>query len=622
MLYDDLGAHRRKINGVDGVEFAVWAPSANAASVVGDFNGWHRDANPMHVEHSRGIWRTFVPAARVGHRYKYAIRSQHGHWLPLKSDPMAFESELRPSTASVVADLPHREPDSWRKRRESEQRRESPMAIYEVHPGSWRRIPEEGNRFLTYDELADQLIPYVKWMGFTHVEFMPVSEHPFDGSWGYQPIGLFAPTSRFGTPDAFRRFVDRAHAEGIGIILDWVAGHFPNDEHGLALFDGTHLYEHADPRQGWHPDWDTYVFNFGRHEVTDYLINNAIFWLREYEIDGLRVDAVASMLYLDYSRKAGEWVPNRYGGRENLEAIDFLKRMNETVYREVPGIVTVAEESTAWPKVSAPTYLGGLGFGYKWNMGWMHDTLQYMSHAPVHRKYHMNELTFSLVYAWDENFVLPLSHDEVVHGKGSILSKMPGDDWQKFANVRLLYGYMYAHPGKKLLFMGDEFAQWREWNHDRSLDWDCTHSAFHGGVQRLVRDLNHLYTSVPALHELDAFHDGFEWIDYQDVENSAISFVRKGTDFDTDVIVVVCNFTPVVRYGYRIGVPNALAYEEILNTDAEIYAGSNAGNLGRVDVEPVKSHGRAQSIALTLPPLAAVYLRPVCADSRVEREST
>ncbi len=611
MLYDDLGAHRRTYDGVDGVEFAVWAPSASAVSVVGDFNGWHRDANAMHVEHARGVWRTFVPGARVGHRYKYAIRSQQGHWLPLKADPIAFESELRPSTASIVSELPRREPDAWLRRRENEQQREAPIAIYEVHAGSWRRKPEEGNRFLTYDELADELIPYVKWMGFTHIEFMPLSEHPFDGSWGYQPIGLYAPTSRFGTLDAFRRFVDRAHTEGIGIILDWVAGHFPNDEHGLALFDGTHLYDHADPRQGWHPDWDTYIFNFGRHEVADYLINNAIFWLREYEIDGLRVDAVASMLYLDYSRKAGEWVPNQYGGRENLEAIDFLKRMNETVYREVPGIITVAEESTAWPKVSAPTYLGGLGFGFKWNMGWMHDTLQYMSHEPVHRKYHMNELTFSLVYAWDENFVLPLSHDEVVHGKGSILSKMPGDDWQKFANVRLLYAYMYAHPGKKLLFMGDEFAQWREWNHDRSLDWDCVHSPYHGGVQRLVRDLNHLYTTTPALYELDAYHEGFEWIDYQDVENSIIAFVRKGTDFNDEFLVVACNFTPVVRYGYRIGVPEAVAYEEILNSDAEVYNGSNVGNLGRVEVERMKSHGRAHSIALTLPPLAAVYLRPV-----------
>lgn len=610
MLYDDLGAHRRIRNGVDGVEFAVWAPGASAASVVGDFNGWHRDAHPMHVEHARGIWRTFVPGARIGHRYKYAIRSQHGHWLPLKADPFAFESEPRPSTASVVSELPRRDPDAWLTRREHTQSREAPIAIYEVHAGSWRRIPEEGNRFLTYDELADELIPYVKWMGFTHIEFMPVTEHPFDGSWGYQPIGLFAPTSRFGSPDGFRRFVDRAHAEGIGIILDWVAGHFPNDEHGLALFDGTHLYEHADPRQGWHPDWDTYIFNAGRHEVADYLIDNAIFWLREYEIDGLRVDAVASMLYLDYSRKQGEWVPNRYGGRENLEAIEFLKRMNETVYREVPGIMTVAEESTAWPKVSAPTYLGGLGFGYKWNMGWMHDTLQYMAHQPVHRKFHMNELTFSLVYAWDENFVLPLSHDEVVHGKGSILAKMPGDDWQKFANVRLLYAYMYAHPGKKLLFMGDEFAQWQEWNHDRSLDWDCVHSPFHGGVQRLVRDLNHLYASTPALHELDASHAGFEWIDYQDVENSVISFVRKGKDPD-DVVVIACNFTPVVRYGYRVGVPEADAYEEFMNTDAGVYGGSNAGNLGRVAVEDVKSHGRALSLALTLPPLAAVYLRPV-----------
>ncbi|HET9029993.1 MAG TPA: 1,4-alpha-glucan branching protein GlgB [Candidatus Aquilonibacter sp.] len=612
MLYDDLGAHRRSREGVDGVEFAVWAPSASGAAVVGDFNGWNRDANPMHVEHERGVWRAFVSQAQIGQRYKFAIRARDGRWLPLKADPFGFESELRPSTASVIAQCPNRRNDAWIQRRADVQRREAPIAIYEVHAGSWRRVPEEGNRFLTYDELADQLIPYVKWMGFTHIEFLPISEHPFDGSWGYQPIGLFAPTSRFGTPDAFARFVERAHREGIGVILDWVAGHFPNDEHGLALFDGTHLYEHADPRQGWHPDWDTYIFNVGRHEVADYLISNALFWLKEYEIDGLRVDAVASMLYLDYSRKDGEWVPNAFGGRENLEAIDFLKRMNETVYREIPGIATIAEESTAWPKVSAPTYVGGLGFGYKWNMGWMHDTLQFMEHEPVHRKYHMDELTFSLVYAWDENFVLPLSHDEVVHGKGSILSKMPGDDWQKFANVRLLYAYMYAHPGKKLLFMGDEFAQWDEWNHDRSLDWDCVHSPLHGGVQRLVRDLNHLYVQSPPLHELDAEPAGFEWIDYHDAENSIIAFCRKGRR-SGESIVVLCNFTPVVRYGYRVGVPDGAAYEEILNSDAACYGGSNAGNLGRVEVEPVASHGRDRSIVVTLPPLACVYFRPVFA---------
>jgi len=478
--------------------------------------------------------------------------------------------------------------------------------------GSWQRVPEEHHRFLTYDELADRLLPYVKEMGFTHVELMPVSEHPFDGSWGYQPIGLYAPTSRFGAPQSFRNFVDRAHAMGIGVLIDWVAGHFPADEHGLARFDGTHLYEHADPRQGWHPDWNTCIFNFGRTEVADYLINNALFWFAEYGVDGLRVDAVASMLYLDYSRDPGEWIPNAYGGRENLEAIDFIKRTNETVYRDVPGIVTVAEESTAWPKVSAPTYLGGLGFGFKWNMGWMHDTLQYLSHEPVHRKYHHDELTFSLIYAFDENFVLPLSHDEVVHGKGSILAKMPGDRWQKFANVRLLYSYMYAHPGKKLLFMGDEFAQEREWSHDHSLDWNLLDddSGLHAGVKMLVRDLNYLYRCTGALYERDNERQGFSWIDHQDVENSAIAFARHGSD-PHDVLVAVCNFTPVVRYGYRIGVPPADEYEEVFNSDSERYGGTNVGNLGRVRVETIPSHGRDQSIAITLPPLASVYFRPV-----------
>ena len=606
MHYEYMGAHHRTIDGIDGVEFAVWAPSASGAAVVGDFNDWRRETHPMHVEHATGIWRAFVPGVRDGQRYKFALRSRWGNCLPLKADPYAFESELRPNTASIVARIPQRDRDRWTERRWSIQQREAPIAVYEVHAGSWKR--GEGNRFFTYDELAQELIPYVKSMGFTHIEFLPISEHPFDGSWGYQPIGLFAPSSRFGTPEQFRHFVDRAHAEGLGVILDWVAGHFPNDEHGLAQFDGTHLYDHADPRQGWHPDWDTYIFNFGRVEVAEYLIQNALFWLREYAIDGLRVDAVASMLYLDYSRKPGEWVPNAYGGRENLEAIDFLKRMNESVYRDVPGIVTIAEESTAWPRVSAPTYLGGLGFGYKWNMGWMHDTLQYLSHEPIYRKYHMNELTFSLVYAWDENFVLPLSHDEVVHGKGSIVQKMPGDDWQKFANVRLLYTYMYAHPGKKLLFMGNEFAQWQEWNHDQSLHWHLLEGEPHAGMQRLVRDLNHLYVGEPALYEQDAFPAGFEWIDYSDAEASVVAFIRKAKN--GDFVVAVCNFTPVVRYGYRIGVPDASAYREVLNSDSELYWGSNAGNLGRIPVETRSSHGRAQSIALTLPPLAAIILKP------------
>ncbi|HTU69196.1 MAG TPA: 1,4-alpha-glucan branching protein GlgB [Candidatus Baltobacteraceae bacterium] len=611
MHYQWMGAHHRSRDGADGVEFSVWAPSASSASIVGDFNDWNPVVHPMHVEHATGIWRVFVPGVDEGAHYKFALRAGDGHELPLKADPFAFACELRPNTASVVSRLPAGAEDGWPQTRENIQNRRVPVAIYEVHLGSWQRVPEENDRFLTYDELADRLLPYVKEMGFTHLELMPISEHPFDGSWGYQPIGLYAPTSRFGTPQQFRNFVDRAHALGLGVIIDWVAGHFPNDEHGLVFFDGTHLYEHADPRQGWHPDWNTCIFNFGRHEVAEYLLGNAIFWLQEYGVDGLRVDAVASMLYLDYSRNPGEWVPNRYGGRENLEAIDFIKRTNETVYREVPGIITVAEESTAWPKVSAPTYLGGLGFGFKWNMGWMHDTLQYMSHEPVHRKYHHNELTFSLIYAFDENFVLPLSHDEVVHGKGSILEKMPGDRWQQFANVRLLYSYMYAHPGKKLLFMGNEFAQPREWNHDRSLDWDVLNDdrGPHAGVKTLVRHLNHLYRSIPALYERDNERDGFWWIDHQDVENSAIAFVRHGDD-PHDVVVAVCNFTPVVRYGYRIGVPAASAYQEIFNSDSDRYGGSNVGNLGRVQVDAIPSHGREQSIAITLPPLAAVYFRP------------
>jgi 1,4-alpha-glucan branching enzyme len=612
MHYQWMGAHHRSRDGQDGVEFAVWAPSARAAAVVGDFNGWDLGADPMQVDYATGVWRVFVPDVREGARYKFAIYAADGTLLPLKADPYAFASELRPHTASIVTRLPSSASAPWTDARGAMQHRGAPMAIYEVHLGSWQRVPEEGNRFLTYDEFADRLLPYVKEMGFTHLELMPVSEHPFDGSWGYQPIGLYAPTSRFGTPQQFRNFVDRAHAMGIGVLVDWVAGHFPSDEHGLAHFDGTHLYDHADPRQGWHPDWDTYIFNFGRHEVADYLVNNALFWLQEYGVDGLRVDAVASMLYLDYSREAGEWVPNEYGGRENLEAIAFLKRTNETVYRDAPGIITVAEESTAWPKVSAPTYLGGLGFGFKWNMGWMHDTLEYLSHEPVHRKYHHNELTFSLIYAFDENFVLPLSHDEVVHGKGSILEKMPGDRWQQFANVRLLYSYMYAHPGKKLLFMGDEFAQSREWNHDRSLDWDALvdDGGWHAGVKLLVRDLNHLYRSTPALYERDNDREGFSWIDHQDVENSAIAFIRHAAD-PSDVVVAVCNFTPVVRYGYRIGVPSADQYEEVFNSDSARYGGGNVGNLGLVAVDAIPSHGREQSLSITLPPLGTVYFRPV-----------
>ncbi len=593
-------------DGVAGTGFAVWAPDAAAVSVVGDFNGWNDSADPMDKRWDCGVWERFVPRAQEGQRYKFAVRDAAGTPLPFKADPYGFAAELRPATASIVATLPSRRYGTPA-RAGVPNDRESPMTIYEVHLGSWKRRPEEGNRFLTYRELADELIPYVKQMGFTHVELLPVSEYPFDGSWGYQPIGLFAPTSRYGTPDDFYRFVRAAHEHGIGVLLDWVAGHFPNDEHGLTLFDGTHLYEHADPRQGWHPDWNTCVYNLGRREVANYLISNALFWIGEYGVDGLRVDAVASMLYLDYSRHSGEWVPNRYGGRENLEAIAFLRSMNESVYGAHPDAFTVAEESTAWPKVSAPTYGGGLGFGYKWNMGWMHDTLEYMSRDPVHRKYHHDRLTFSLLYAFSENYVLPLSHDEVVHGKGSILARMPGDRWQRFANVRLLYAYMYAHPGKKLLFMGNEFAQEGEWSHERSLDWHLLDDPLHAGVQRLIADLNALYRSTPALYQRDAVSEGFEWL-AQDAGAGVIAFARWSSQGRS--AVAICNFTPVVRGGFRIGVPHARAYREVLNSDAAAYGGSGVTNPGAIAVERVPWDGRDQSVVLTLPPLGALLLVP------------
>ena len=592
-------------DGVRGVGFAVWAPNARSVSVVGDFNGWDTGADRMDKRWDCGVWERFVPGAREGDRYKYAVWSAGGTLLPLKADPYAFRCELRPATASIVASLPDR-PSTASER--IVQDREAPMAIYEVHLGSWKRRPEEHGRFLTYRELADDLVPYAKGMGFTHLELLPVSEYPFDGSWGYQPIGLFAPTSRYGSPEDFLYFVQTAHRQGLGIILDWVAGHFPSDEHGLALFDGTHLYEHADPRQGWHPDWNTHVYNFGRREVANFLISNALFWLSEYGVDGLRVDAVASMLYLDYSRPSGEWIPNEFGGRENLEAIGFLRSLNEAAYAAQPGAVTIAEESTAWPQVSAPTYLGGLGFGFKWNMGWMHDTLEYFAHDPVHRKYHHDRLTFSLLYAFSENYVLPLSHDEVVHGKGSILQRMPGDRWQRFANVRLLYTFMYAHPGKKLLFMGNEFAQDREWNHDESLPWHLLNDPHHAGMQCLVKDLNRVYRATPALYERDAVPEGFEWL-AQDAGASTLVFARWGRD-RREWAVAACNFTPVVRERVRIGVPAAQAYREVLNSDAEIYGGSGAGNGGLVRVEDVPWEGRETSIELTLPPLGALLLVP------------
>jgi 1,4-alpha-glucan branching enzyme len=603
--YEVLGATQREMLGVAGTSFAVWAPNASRVSVVGDFNLWDGRRHPMRLRRECGVWEIFLPGVAAGARYKYEIRSREGHTLPLKADPYALQGELRPATASVVSTMPPRLPGSETRRRANAL--DAPMSIYEVHLGSWRRKPEEGNRFLTWDELADTLVPYAKDLGFTHLELLPVSEHPFDGSWGYQPVGMYAPTSRFGNPDGFRRFVDRCHADGIGLLLDWVPAHFPTDAHGLANFDGTHLYEYADPREGFHQDWNTLIYNLGRTEVLNFLVGNALYWLERYGVDGLRVDAVASMLYRDYSRKAGEWVPNVHGGRENLEAIDFLKRMNEVVGAERPQAVTLAEESTAFPAVSRPTFAGGLGFHYKWNMGWMHDTLQYMARDPIHRKFHHGEMTFSLVYAFNENFVLPISHDEVVHGKGSMLAKMPGDRWQKFANLRAYYGFMFGHPGKKLLFMGLEFAQEREWNHDQSLDWHLLDQPDHAGVQKLLRDLNQIYKSTPALHQRDFDGSGFEWIDHNDADRSALSFIRRG-DSTNALIVVVCNFTPSVHQGYRVGVPNPGIYRERLNTDSAYYGGSNVGApFGEVTAQAIPWNGKPHSIELALPPLATVF---------------
>jgi 1,4-alpha-glucan branching enzyme len=608
--YEKLGAHFKTLEGVNGVHFAVWAPSARRVSIVGDFNRWDGRVNPMRARGSSGIWELFVPELPEGAIYKYEIVGPQGSVLPLKADPYAFSSELRPNTGSVVARLdkhPWKDTD-WMHQRQEKKWLESPITVYEVHLGSWRRIPEENNRWLTYRELAEQLIPYVKELGYTHIELLPIMEHPFDGSWGYQTLGYFAATSRFGSPADFMYFIDACHQAGLGVILDWTPAHFPRDTHGLAFFDGTHLYEHSDPRQGSHPDWGTLVYNYARNEVQNYLLSNALFWLDKYHIDGLRVDAVASMLYLDYSRKPGEWVPNRYGGRENLEAIDFFKRLNEVSHLRFPGVLTIAEESTSWPSVSRPTYLGGLGFSLKWNMGWMNDTLSYFSKNPIFRRYEHNKLTFSLLYAFTENFMLPFSHDEVVHGKNSLLHKMPGDLWQQFANLRLLYGYQYAHPGKKLLFMGQEFAQRHEWSETHSLDWHLLQYESHKGVQRVVTDLNHLLAAEPALHQVDFEWQGFEWIDANDSDNSVYSFIRRGKNPD-DLVVVVLNCTPVVRYGYRLGVPNAGNYQEIFNTDAAIYGGSNVGNLGGMNAEEFPWQGRRHSLSLTVPPLAAIFLK-------------
>ena len=607
--YEKLGAHCVEVDGVAGVNFAVWAPNARRVSVVGDFNDWDGRRHPMRLRVEAGIWELFLPGVAPGALYKYELIGCHGQLLPLKCDPYGFYAEVPPKQASVVYDLKSYDwtDAAWIERRRHGEDRERPVSIYEVHLGSWRLNADEGDRPLTYRELADELGDYVADLGFTHIELMPVHEHPFSGSGGYQPIGLFAPTSRYGTPDDFRYFVDAMHRKGIAVIIDWVAGHFPSDTHGLAQFDGTHLYEHADPRQGMHREWNTLIYNYGRNEVTNFLYANALFWLDEYHIDGLRVDAVASMLYLDYAREPGEWIPNRYGGNENLEAIQFVRRMNEVTYADQPGIVTIAEESTAWPMVSRPTYVGGLGFGFKWNMGWMHDTLSYMSKDPIHRRYHHDNLTFGLLYAFSENFVLPLSHDEVVYGKRSVLGRMPGDRWRRFANLRAYYAFMWTHPGKKLVFMGCEFGQENEWNHNTGLDWGLLDDAMHMGVQRLMRDLNRVYTDYPALHQLDCDHHGFQWIDCCDRDNSVIAFLRRGREAG-EFVVVVCNFTPEVRKGYHIGVPEAGCYREILNTDGEIYGGSGVGN-DSVTAIDYQGHGFAHSLDLTLPPLAVIVLR-------------
>jgi 1,4-alpha-glucan branching enzyme len=610
-LYERLGSHPMRLADVDGTLFAVWAPNARRVSVVGDWNGWDGRRHPMRLHPGNGIWELFLPGVGEGARYKFDILTRSGVPIALKADPyaVAFEPE-RPRTAAAVCDLGGYGwgDTAWMTERASQRDLARPMAVYEVHPGSWRRA--DGNRFLDYRALAQQLGDYVSELGFTHVELMPVMEHPFYGSWGYQTIGYYAPTRRYGTPADFMAFVDHLHQRGIGVLLDWVPAHFPQDAHGLAYFDGTHLYEPEDPRQREQPDWGTRVFNYGRHEVANFLLANALYWLERYHIDGLRVDAVASMLYLDYSRKPGEWVPNVHGGRENLDAVAFLKRLNELVYATAPGALTIAEESTAWPQVSRPVYLGGLGFGLKWNMGWMHDLLEYMRHDAVHRKYHHNLLTFGLLYAWTENFLLPLSHDEVVYGKGSLLARMPGDEWQRFANLRLFYAFMWAYPGKKLLFMGGEFGQRNEWNHETSLDWHLLDQGpYHRGVQRLVADLNRVYRGERALYEVDFEPAGFEWMDCHDSEQSVLSFVRRARD-PGDVVLCVCNFTPVPRVGYRVGVPVAGFYAEVLNTDGAVYGGSNLGNAGGVMSEPLPWHGQPHSVVLTLPPLGTLWLRP------------
>jgi 1,4-alpha-glucan branching enzyme len=609
-LYERLGCRLGAgPDGAPGARFAVWAPNAQYVSVVGDFNGWDRGTHPLRSLGASGIWEGFVPGVRKGAVYKFHIASKHALYRADKADPFALHAEAPPKTGSVVWDLDFEWSDAdWMKKRKAKNSLEAPMSVYEVHLGSWMRVPEEGGRSLSYREVAPRLAAYCSQQGFTHVEFLPLMEHPFYGSWGYQTTGYFAPTSRYGTPQDFMFLVDTLHRAGVGVVLDWVPSHFPTDEHGLGFFDGTHLFEHEDPRQGFHPDWQSFIFNYGRNEVRSFLLSSAMFWLEKYHIDGLRVDAVASMLYLDYSRKDGEWVPNRHGGRENLEAIDFLRRMNAEVYARFPDVQMIAEESTAWGGVSRPTYTGGLGFGLKWDMGWMHDTLEYAKKDPVHRRWHHNELTFRMIYAFHENFMLPLSHDEVVHGKGSLLRRMPGDDWQKFANLRAMFAYQWAQPGKKLLFMGGEFGQWDEWSHEKSLDWHLLAQPPHEGVKRLVADLNAVYRREPSLHQLDCDPAGFQWVDANDGDNSVLSFLRLPRG-GREAMLCVFNMTPVPRHGHRLGVPWPGQWQEVFNSDAGVYGGSDFGNGGGVEAQDLPWHAREHSVVLNLPPLGALYLK-------------
>jgi 1,4-alpha-glucan branching enzyme len=608
-LYERLGSHPMNMHGTDGTNFAVWAPNAQSVSVMGSFNGWNNGSNYLSPRGTSGIWEGFVPSVRQGESYKYHVVSRYHGYNVDKADPFAFHAETPPKTASIVWNLDYDWHDQeWMASRASRNSLNAPISIYECHLGSWRRVPEQDNRSLSYREIAPQLAEYMERMGFTHIEFLPLTEHPFYGSWGYQTTGYFAATSRYGTPQDLMYLIDYLHQHRISVILDWVPSHFPTDEWALGYFDGTHLFEHSDPRKGIHKDWDSFIFNYGRHEVRSFLLSSALFWLDQYHIDGLRVDAVASMLYLDYSRQPGEWVPNAFGGRENLEAIDCLRRFNAEVYKHHPDVQTIAEESTAWPMVSRPNYVGGLGFGLKWDMGWMHDTLRYIGKDPVHRKFHHNDLTFRSLYAWHENFVLPLSHDEVVHGKGSLLGKMPGDLWQKFANLRLLFAYMYAQPAKKLLFMGGEFGQWAEWAHDNSLEWHLLQYESHRQLQQWVADLNQAYRAERALHELDCDPAGFEWIDGSDSQQSMLSFMRKSRGGD-EIVAAVFNFTPIARHNYRVGVPRGGYWREILNSDSQAYGGADFGNLGGSEAQDVPSHGRAHSLNLIVPPLGAVFFK-------------